>query len=68
MPTLGFRSPGHTHVAEDVVNWLRPIQDTEKALTEVANAEYTPNSRRSCQIRVTLVLNGLSVTVPESQR
>ena len=41
---------------------------TEEAVLEVTNAERLPNSRLSCQIKMTNELDGLTVQVPPSQR
>ncbi len=48
---------------------LRPAaQDTEEAVLEIAAIERRPNSRLSCQIKVTEELDGLIVHLPEKQR
>jgi 2Fe-2S ferredoxin len=58
----------HIYVREDFLDQLPPIQDTEEAVLEVTNAERLPNSRLSCQIKMTDALEGLTVTIPPSQR
>ena len=58
----------HVYVREDFLDRLPPIQDTEEAVLEVTNAERLPNSRLSCQIKMTGELEGLTVQVPPSQR
>jgi 2Fe-2S ferredoxin len=58
----------HIYVREDFLDQLPPIQDTEEAVLEVTNAERLPNSRLSCQIKMTDALAGLTVTIPPSQR
>ena len=58
----------HVYVREDFLDKLPPIQDTEEAVLEVTNAERLPNSRLSCQIKMTGDLDGLTVQVPPSQR
>jgi 2Fe-2S ferredoxin len=58
----------HIYVREDFVDKLPPIMDTEEAVLEVTNAERLPNSRLSCQIKMTEALDGLTVTIPPSQR
>ena len=58
----------HVYVREDFLDKLPPIKDTEEAVLDVTNAERLPNSRLSCQIKMTEALDGLTVTVPSSQR
>jgi len=58
----------HIYVREDFLDRLPPIQDTEEAVLDVTNAERLPNSRLSCQIKMTDALEGLTVTIPPSQR
>ena len=58
----------HIYVREQFLDKLPPIQDTEEAVLEVTNAERLPNSRLSCQIKMTNELDGLTVQVPPSQR
>jgi len=58
----------HIYVREDFLDKLPPIKDTEEAVLDVTNAERLPNSRLSCQIKMTEALDGLTVTVPSSQR
>jgi len=58
----------HIYVREEFLDKLPPIQDTEEAVLEVTNAERLPNSRLSCQIKMTDQLDGLTVQVPPSQR
>ena len=58
----------HIYVREDFLDKLPPIKDTEEAVLEVTNAERLPNSRLSCQIKMTEALDGLTVTIPPSQR
>lgn len=56
----------HVHVAEQWWDKIGDPQETEKEVLEFADAvgEY---SRLSCQILVTEDLDGLVVTMPESQ-
>ena len=56
----------HVYVREDFLAKLPPIKDTEEAVLEVTNAERLPNSRLSCQIKMTDELSGLTVGVPPS--
>jgi 2Fe-2S ferredoxin len=58
----------HVYVRPDFFDRLPPALDTEEAVLEVTNAERLPNSRLSCQIKVTEALEGLTVEVPPSQR
>ena len=58
----------HIYVREEFLAKLPPIKDTEEAVLEVTNAERLPNSRLSCQIKMTNELDGLTVQVPSSQR
>ena len=58
----------HVYVRDDFLGKLPPIKDTEEAVLEVTNAERLPNSRLSCQIKMTDELDGLTVEVPPSQR
>jgi ferredoxin, 2Fe-2S len=58
----------HVYVREAFLDKLPPIMDTEEAVLEVTNAERLPNSRLSCQIKMTDELDGLTVDVPPSQR
>jgi 2Fe-2S ferredoxin len=58
----------HVYVREEFLERLPPIQDTEEAVLEVTNAERLPNSRLSCQIKMTEALDGLTVEIPPSQR
>jgi 2Fe-2S ferredoxin len=58
----------HIYVREEFLDRLPPIKDTEEAVLEVTNAERLPNSRLSCQIKMTDELDGLTVVVPPSQR
>ena len=52
----------HVYVAEDWVNRLPPIQDEEETILAFSDWRQ-PNSRLSCQIKVTEELEGLCVTV-----
>ena len=58
----------HVYVRQEFLGKLAPIQDTEEAVLEVTNAERLPNSRLSCQIRMTEELDGLTIEIPPSQR
>ena len=58
----------HVYVNEEFLDKLPSIKDTEEAVLEVTNAERLPNSRLSCQIKMTAELDGLTVQIPTSQR
>jgi len=56
----------HVYVAQEWRERVGPQGPMESAILEYA-AGVAPNSRLSCQIRVTDSLDGLVVTLPESQ-
>ena len=58
----------HVFVDEGFLGKLPPTSDTEEAVLEIAAIERRPNSRLSCQIKVTEDLEGLIVHLPEKQR
>ena len=58
----------HVFVDEKFFSRLPPAQDTEEAVLEISAVERRPNSRLSCQIKVTADLDGLIVRLPEKQR
>jgi len=58
----------HVFVDEAFLGKLPPTTDTEEAVLEIAAIERQPNSRLSCQIKVTEDLDGLIVVMPEKQR
>jgi 2Fe-2S ferredoxin len=58
----------HVFVDENFLGKLPPADDTEEAVLEIAAIERQPNSRLSCQIKVTEDLEGLIVRLPEKQR
>src|SRR5580658_9289065 len=58
----------HVFVDEKFLAKLPPAQDTEEAVLEIAAIERRPNSRLSCQIKMTDDLDGLIVHLPEKQR
>src|ERR1044071_1058298 len=51
----------HVYVEEQFLPLLNPIDDDQDAMLESAAAERKPNSRLSCQIKVSPKLNGLVV-------
>ncbi len=56
----------HVYVAQEWRDRVGPEGQMERAILDYA-AGVAPNSRLSCQIRVTDSLDGLVVTVPETQ-
>jgi 2Fe-2S ferredoxin len=58
----------HVYVDEAWFGTVGPPSDDEADMLEVTSEEPTACSRLSCQIRVTEALDGLTVTVPASQR
>lgn len=58
----------HVFVEESFLDKLPPAQDTEEAVLEIAAEERQPNSRLSCQIKMTDALDGLIVHLPKRQR
>ena len=52
----------HVYVAEDWLSRLPPIKDDEEIILAFSDWRQ-PNSRLSCQVRVTDDLDGLPVTV-----
>ncbi len=58
----------HVFVDESFLDKLPPAQDTEEAVLEIAAEERQPNSRLSCQIKMTEALDGLVVRLPKRQR
>lgn len=57
----------HVYVDESFVARLPPAGDLESELLTVTAAERKSNSRLSCQLTVTNELEGLTVTIPETQ-
>jgi ferredoxin, 2Fe-2S len=57
----------HVYVDPAWVDAVGPPNDLERDLLEFAN-DPCPNSRLSCQIKVTASLDGLVVETPESQK
>ena len=56
----------HVYVAEEWLDKLKPPDPQEDGMLDCV-LDRQPNSRLSCQIRVTDELDGLVVTVPEDQ-
>ena len=56
----------HVYVQEPWLDKLEPKSDMEETMLDFAQ-ELAPNSRLSCQIKVTAELDGLVVKTPKSQ-
>ena len=56
----------HVYVDRDWLAKLEPKQDMEETMLDFAQ-DLEPNSRLSCQIKVTKELDGLVVRMPKSQ-
>ncbi|NPC56520.1 2Fe-2S iron-sulfur cluster-binding protein [Caenimonas soli] len=57
----------HVYVREPYASQLPPPGDEELGMLEFTASPRNPNSRLSCQIELTEVLDGLTVDLPESQ-
>jgi 2Fe-2S ferredoxin len=57
----------HVYVDETFLNRLDPMDATEDEMLTCTVSPRRPNSRLSCQIRVTQGLAGLIVRLPETQ-
>lgn len=57
----------HVFVDEAWVARLPPAEPDEDAMLEMTAAERRPNSRLSCQLELTAAMDGLAVTVPDTQ-
>ncbi|MGH6716562.1 MAG: 2Fe-2S iron-sulfur cluster-binding protein [Bradyrhizobium sp.] len=57
----------HVYVEGNWLQCLPAISDEEDALLDGAAAERLPNSRLSCQIRITPELDGLLLRLPDRQ-
>jgi len=58
----------HVYVVEQFLPLLEAPDDTELSMLEGTASERKPNSRLSCQIRVTKELDGLVVHTPPTQK
>lgn len=54
----------HVHVAEEWLALVGAPDEMEREMLDFAN-DIRPNSRLSCQIRITAALDGLVVRLPE---
>ena|SRR6266700_3091337 len=57
----------HVYVDEAWLERLEPVADDEDALLDGTAAQRLPNSRLSCQIKITPALDGLVLRLPERQ-
>src|SRR3569833_2785852 len=57
----------HVYVEDAWLGRLGPVGDDEDALLDGTATERLPNSRLSCQIRLTQELDGLVLHLPEKQ-
>lgn len=57
----------HVYVDEEALGLLREPNATESEMLEAVADERRPNSRLSCQIKVTPALEGLTVQLPHRQ-
>jgi 2Fe-2S ferredoxin len=57
----------HVYVDDRWLDRLAAVSDDEDALLDGAAAERKPNSRLSCQIRITPELDGLVLHLPDKQ-
>lgn len=57
----------HCYVDEAFLDRLPPPGESEEALLDNTAAERLPNSRLSCQIKMTPALDGLVLRLPEVQ-
>ena len=57
----------HVYVAPEWADRLEPVTPDESAMLEMTASPRLPHSRLSCQIVLQSGLDGLTVTLPESQ-
>ena len=57
----------HVYVREDQLNLCPPLETDEDAMLEGTASPRLPNSRLSCQLVVSEQMDGLVVTLPETQ-
>jgi len=65
----GYRNCGtcHIYVDERWASLLPEPSEEEEAMLSESAAELQPTSRLSCQVKLTEALDGIIVTVPETQ-
>ncbi|MFD2055793.1 2Fe-2S iron-sulfur cluster-binding protein [Mesorhizobium calcicola] len=56
----------HVVLPEDVKTMLGPVSDHENDMLDFADAPREPGSRLSCQIKISDVLDNVSVRVPSA--
>ena len=57
----------HVYVRPEQLPLLPPMDAEEDAMLEGTASPRLPNSRLSCQLKVSLEMDGLVVTLPETQ-
>ncbi|WP_292882683.1 2Fe-2S iron-sulfur cluster-binding protein [Nisaea sp.] len=57
----------HVYLDEEGMKLAPPAQEDELAMLDDAAAERRETSRLSCQIKLTPEMDGLTVTIPETQ-
>lgn len=57
----------HVYVREDQMSKLPPIGEDEEAMLEGTASPRLPNSRLACQLVAAPEMDGLVVTLPETQ-
>lgn len=57
----------HVYVREDQLGLCPPLETDEDAMLEGTASPRLPNSRLSCQLVVSEQMDGLVVTLPETQ-
>ena len=57
----------HVYVHEDFLPLLEPMDDLEDDMLEGTACERRPNSRLSCQLRLSTPLDGIAVTIAPEQ-
>ena len=57
----------HVYIAEEFLEKITPVSDVEADMLECVASERKDNSRLACQIKITEVLEGLVVEIPEQQ-
>ncbi len=58
----------HVYVEPAWLDKLEPMLSTEAEMLECTSSERRPESRLSCQIKLTTQLEGLVLRLPESQQ
>ena len=58
----------HVYVDADFLDRIPPVKENEKFMLSIAAEGPQPNSRLSCQIKMTKELDGLIVRLPAKQR